>query len=494
MVLLASFLFGSHGFGQEAVERPTESAQEVTPPRTSEVPNAVPSLADAISELRRTIAGYGGQLGVAILDIESGKLLGAHHDRVALNPASNAKVLTAAAALAKLDGSYRFQTGLYGNIQGSTVNTLVLRGHGDPSFRTKDLWEMVQKLKDSGIRRIDGDIIIDQRFFDEDFVPPAFDQQPNEWAYFRAPVSALSLNSNTVAMHIRAGAKGSPATVWFDPPGFVDIDGEVKTIEAGKSQNVILDLSGQGKRLAAKIGGHVPASAQPMRFVRRVDDPMLLAGYALKALLNQAGIVAKGEVKVGSANPRSILAIHRSEPLSALLYEVGKLSDNFYAEMIYKTLGAEKKGRPGTSDGGGEVVSQYLEEIGAMEDGIIVKNGSGLFDANRTTPLALVKVLREAYRNPAISSEFVAHLAIGGADGTLRSRFRNHRSSKIVRAKTGTLASVATLSGYVLDEDGKRPMAFSILVNGVPGKVAASRQAMDRVVEAMIAYRKRTKN
>ena len=463
-------------------------APVAAPQPTSPVPRPIPSLAAAVTEFSKTVASLGGRASVAIVAVDSGELVAADHDRVALNPASNAKLLTAAAALSRLSGQYRFQTGLYGERQGTTVRSLVLRGQGDPSLRTKDLWDMVRRLEELGVKRVEGDIIVDQRFFDEDFVPPAFEQQPHEWSYFRAPVSAVALNSNTVTMHVQAGAKGEAAKVFFDPPGFVDIEGQIQTIDANKPQNVILTLAGNGKRLSAKVGGHVPVASQPMRFVKRVEDPTLLAGYALKALLIKAGIQVQGDVKLGSANPKSVLVMRRSEPLSALLYEVGKMSDNFYAEMIFKTLGAEKKGRPGKSEAGAQVVSEYLAEIGALEEGTIVKNGSGLFDANRVPALAVVKLLRAAYRDPAISSEFVAQLAIGGVDGTLQNRFRDQRAKGLVRAKTGTLNSVAALSGYVFGPNGKEPLAFSILVNDVPGKVGAARQAIDKLVEAMVRH------
>jgi len=117
----------------------------------------VAALAEAASALTRTIAGYGGQLGLAFVDIPSGELLAAANDRRPLNPASNAKLFTAAAALSLLHPSYRFETGLYGQERGGTVAYLVLRGHGDPSLTTKDLMGMVRELKDAGVRRVDGD-------------------------------------------------------------------------------------------------------------------------------------------------------------------------------------------------------------------------------------------------------------------------------------------------------------------------------------------------
>jgi D-alanyl-D-alanine carboxypeptidase/D-alanyl-D-alanine-endopeptidase (penicillin-binding protein 4) len=180
---------------------------------TSPVSNIALPVRDAVAALSRKISEQGGHLGVAILDVGSGDLLAAHADRRPLDPASNAKLFTAAAALSLLHGNYRFETGLYGEQSGSTVNRLVIRGHGDPSLVTKDLWDMVQDLKALGVRRVEGDIFVDQRFFDDAFAPPAFDQQPKEWATFRAPVSAVALNENTLKMTVRPTTAEAPAAV-----------------------------------------------------------------------------------------------------------------------------------------------------------------------------------------------------------------------------------------------------------------------------------------
>src|SRR5882724_4583958 len=245
------------------VAPPTPSGDLTTPVATSP-----PALKEAVAALTHKISDYGGHLGVAILDVQSGDLLAAQNDRRPLNPASNAKLFTAATALSQLHGNYRFETGLYGEVKGASVTKLVLRGHGDPSLVTHDLWEMVQDLKDQGVRRVEGDILVDQRFFDDAFTPPAFEQQPNEWASFRAPVSALALNENTVTMTVRPTAGDTPAAVAFDPPGFVEIEGAVKTTGEGHSENVRLDLAPNGSRLLAHIGGSVPEKERVMSFVR----------------------------------------------------------------------------------------------------------------------------------------------------------------------------------------------------------------------------------
>jgi D-alanyl-D-alanine carboxypeptidase/D-alanyl-D-alanine-endopeptidase (penicillin-binding protein 4) len=455
---------------------------------TTPVPNSPPALKEAIIALTHQISEYGGRLGVAVLDIQSGELLASQNDRRPLNPASNAKLFTAAAALSQLHGNYRFETGLYGEAKGPSVSRLALRGQGDPSLSTRDLWEMVQDLKDRGVRRIEGDILVDQHFFDETFVPPAFEQQPNEWASFRAPVSALALNENTVTMTVRPGMADAPAVVTFDPPGFVDVDGAVKTSAEDHPESVRLELTPSGQRMAAHVGGSIADKDRPVSFVRRVDNPSLLAGYALRALLLASGVAVGGEVKPGGDQIKSLLVIHRSRPLSTLLYELGKASDNFYAEMILKTLGAERQGRPGKSADGADVVARYLKDVGALEEGTIIKNGSGLYDANRVSALGTVKLLRATYRDPAIGSEYVAQLSIGGVDGTLHKRFRDLRDKRLLRAKTGTLEATVALSGYVLAPPGKGAIAFSIIVNEVAGKVTGVRAAVDKCTESIVRY------
>lgn len=454
----------------------------------AQVSDKAPALRAAVQTLAEKVKELDGTAGVAIVDVGTGELLAAYEASAALNPASNAKLLTAAAALAKLRPSHRYLTALYGKVKNGRVGPLVLRGSGDPSLSSADLWELAHSLKGAGVKRIDGDLLVDQRFFDESFVPPAFEQQPNEWAAFRAPVSAVSLNSNTITLTVRPGAKDGAAFASFDPPGFVDVEGSIKTSSEG-AQSITLNLKPSGTRLIAQIGGSIPEPSKPLSFTKRVDNPQLLAGYALKAILAEVGISVAGEVKLGGDKIKApAIAVHRSKPLSALLYELGKQSDNFYAEMIFKSLGLEQKGRPAKAADGAEVVTAFLNELGVMEDGVVVKNGSGLFDANRVTASSLAKLLRASYREPAWSSEFVAQLSIGGQDGTLRSRFRDNKHKAVVRAKTGTLDAVTSLSGYVLAPPGRDPIAFAIMVNGISGKVSSARPVIDRCVAAIVEH------
>jgi len=439
-----------------------------------------PKLEAAVKALVRDRSLKDAAIGVQIVDAETGAVLASSGEHTVLNPASNAKLYTAAAALAILHGSHKYQTTLSGTIKSGAASALVLRGHGDPSLKSEDLWAMVQELKVHGAKRVDGDIVVDQKFFDEQTTPPAFEQQPHEWASFRAPVSAVALNGNTITLAVRPTSPGGRAISAFDPPGFVDVDGTVKTSDEG-ADTVGLELTPNGKRLAAKVSGNVGAEAKLVRYTRRVEDPQLLAGYALKAILEENGLKVHGEVKLGTGG-KTVLVKHESDPLSALLYALGKHSDNFYAEMIFKSLAAESK-RPGKASEAAEILTSWLQKNDLMDSGLVVKNGSGLFDANRTTAHAVTKLLRHAWQDSALKNEFVAQLAIGGVDGTLHKRFLHLKAHRSVRAKTGTLEDSIALSGYVLGPPKKGAIAFSILFNHVSGRGGSARLAADKLVD-----------
>jgi D-alanyl-D-alanine carboxypeptidase/D-alanyl-D-alanine-endopeptidase (penicillin-binding protein 4) len=242
----------------------------------------------------------GGQVGIAVLEVDTGKLLAAVNEHVPLNPASNAKLYTAAAALATLHSEHRYETTLTGKLDGDAVTgSLAIRGFGDPSLSTSDLWDMVQELKSFGVKRIEGDVVVDQRFYDDQTTPPAFEQQPNEWMGFRAPVSAIALDENCITMTVRPTSPGNAARVEFDPPGFIDSDGTIKTAEGGGADTVELALAGNGSRMTAHVSGAVAGDSRVVRFTRRAEDPRLLAGYALKALLERADVKVSGDVKLG---------------------------------------------------------------------------------------------------------------------------------------------------------------------------------------------------
>lgn len=437
---------------------------------------------EAVRDLASDAAKWGGAAAAMVVEIPSGAVLASAGEHAAMNPASNAKLATAAAALRLLGPDHRYLTGVYGKIKGDRVAALVLRGAGDPTLTSADLSEMARGLAARGVRKVDA-ILVDQGAFDDAFTPPAFAQQPDEWAPFRAPVSAVAVDANTVTITALPSEEGKPAIVRIEPAGVAKVTGSVRTTKKSDPEKFGVSTSAAGGALAIKVAGHVPEGGEPVRAWRRLEDPRLAPGYALRAALAAAGIEA-GDVRSGGEKERSLLAAHRSEPLAHVLARLGKDSDNFVAEMVFKSLAAEKKPRPATFDGAADLVTAELRAMGAFEPGSVVANGSGLFDANRTTAASTAALLRSAYLDSRLGPEMVAHLAVGGVDGTLKSRFKPWAKARAVRAKTGTLHAVFALSGYVLPPPGKPAIAFALFVNGAPGKAGPARAGIDRVVDA----------
>jgi len=436
------------------------------------------------ARLRELVEGSGlsaRDLGVSVVDIASGAVLFSHNPAAPLNPASNAKLPTAAAALSALHPEYRWQTAVHGRVDGGAVSGPVfLKGYGDPTLDTAGLFALAHELRADGVRRIDGGVVADDTFFDRVYTPPAFDQKPTEDAAFRANVSALAVNAATVVFRAAPGpSEGAPARITVDPPGSVRITNESVT---GATSALRIGLRFDETGASARVWGTVAAGVRTVSYRKRIENPTLVTGHAFRDALRSVGIRVSDRVVVGTMPPGTpMLASRSSPPLSAVLGELGKNSDNFFAETVFKTIGAEVEGRPGTWARAVSGTQKALVRFGLPAGSVQVVNGSGLYDANRISASQMTTLLRGVYRDPTISNEFVAQLAIGGADGTLRGRLRQAPAARVVRAKTGTLDEVIALSGYVLAPPGRSTVAFAVLANRARGRQAAARELGDSV-------------
>ncbi|MBN2804264.1 MAG: D-alanyl-D-alanine carboxypeptidase/D-alanyl-D-alanine-endopeptidase [Deltaproteobacteria bacterium] len=428
--------------------------------------------------------------GVAVMDINSGEVIYSKNGEKLFNPASNTKIVTAAAALAILGPEYRFTTSIYGKKDGRTINgSLYIKGNGDPSLMSEDLWEMIKELHAKGIRRIRDGIIVDDTYFDGENLPFAFDQQPGEDNKFRTPVGAVSLNYNSLTIQIEPGpAAMSKAKVTFNPPEYAVLVNDTLTSASGAYTPGISSLPFED-RTKVRVWGQIPIGSGSAKYYRRIDNPSLFTGYALKGILTDSGISVGGDVttgKIPSGTP--LLATNISLPLSSILWETGKMSNNFVTEMVLKNIGAANLSSPATWDDATGEVKKLLATWGIKADSYTYKNGSGLFDANMFTPLQFCTILRSAYLDPGVRPEFLSQLATGGVDGTIASRFKGPESKRRVRAKTGTLDDVSALSGYVFDSKGEHPIAFSILVNKASGYVSGARKYQEDIATVIARF------
>ncbi len=218
----------------------------------------------------------------------------------------------------------------------------------------------------------------------------------------------------------------------------------------------------------AKVSGHT------------VDNPALAAAKAFRKALLAAGIAVGGKAVVGGAPGGSpTLAFVRSGPMSALVRRMNKISDNFYAEMLVKHLGAKVRGA-GTTAAGCLVVRRVLAGRNVPLAGVRIADGSGLSSYDRATARAIGALLVSAWRDPAVRTPFFSSLAIAGVDGTLEDRMRTGPARGQVRGKTGTTSRASALSGYA----GTR-YVFAILQNGRPISWTSARRAQDRFAQAL---------
>lgn len=469
------------------IPAPPESVAEVAPPPSSVArPNTAPShlvsrMAPKLEALSSWVKTHKGELGFALRDLGNGRELAGEGAGHAINPASNQKLITAAVALSELGPEYKFHVGVLGKLEGGVAPRLVLRGNGDPTFSYEDLRGFGERLVALGLSKVSGDILVDQSAFDDKYTPPAFEQQPGEWAAFRAPVSAVSLDRNSTTLHVFPTEPGQLARVEFEPPGYVAVQGEVRTEKGKKRDHVGLTLKPNGLLLGAQVSGGIPEGKTVVHITRRIENPEIYAGVVLKRVLTTLGVVVQGDVKRGGEDEVVELVGRDSAKLSELTQQLGKASDNFYAETLFKTLAAVKRGKPGTADNATLVAVDWLKRRNLADDGLKIGNGSGLYDANRVSARMLTRLLETAYLDPTISQAFQEQLAVGGLDGTLRSRFYALRNRRSVHAKTGTLNKVTALSGYVFGPEQQTGVAFSILVAGTSAH-AEIRQRMDALV------------
>jgi serine-type D-Ala-D-Ala carboxypeptidase/endopeptidase (penicillin-binding protein 4) len=462
------------------------ASAETAPP----VPLTEEALRWRLSSLLADPTLVGVQIGALVADVKTGRVLFAHHEALPLDPASNVKLATTAAALALLGPEYRFRTAFYGRREGEHVQgDLYVRGLGDPSLVTESLHALAIDLRAAGVREVEGGLVVDDGFFSP---PPRDDRSADADAGYRAPPAALSLNYNTVRVVIRpAAAGGSSAEVSVVPDSaYFKIMGSVRTAARGAAR-VDLHAVAAGEQTELRFSGRVPAGGETVELRRRVAHPALYAGHTVLRVLAEHDVrVAHPTVRAGE-RPADlpVLASHESDPLSVLIRDVNKFSSNLMADQLLMAIGAERKGAPGTFASGIEAVAEYLRGLGMPERGFHLASGSGLDSETRLDAVTLVALLRAAARDFRYAADFTASLAVAGADGTLAKRMAGSPAERYVRAKTGTLQGVIALSGYAAGAR-REPLCFSILMNGVPDGVDA-RATVDEFASALAAFQSR---
>ncbi len=414
---------------------------------------------------------------VQVTRVHDGKTLFSHQANRHLIPASVSKLPTALCSLELFGPFTSFKTPLLidGKRAGTTIHgDLIIQGVGDPLLINEKLWQMAADLRHMGIRRINGDLIIDNSLFSDEARDRSrrFGQKRSSNAY-DAPVTALAINFNTIpiAIYPNPEARG-PALVNIDPYNLahIKIANRLSTSKKATGSLQVSRMTRKGESTIT-LQGRLSARDSLKKVYRSAGQPTQLAGEQLRTFLQQAGIALSGQIRA-QKTPASAQIIYEIEgfPVAKMIHGLNKYSNNFIADMLVKKLGASF-GKGGSLKAGLEVISSCLNERLPPDPMRRLYTGSGLDPRNQQSAEDLVNLLLFAEKDIAIYPELMASLPISGIDGTLADRFKGSSLAQLrgkIRAKTGTLTSpvtVSSLAGY-LHHPKHGLLAFAIIENG----------------------------
>lgn len=452
-----------------------------------------------------------GNFGYKVVDAASGAVIAERNASHFYTPASNAKLYTTAAALARLGPNYRFETEVRTTGQWSpgqaVVDGLELIGGGDPNLSGRvlpyqvnandgdcltALNELADKLVAAGMREVAGDVVGVATRYPGDSYPDGWTIDDSIYSY-GAPVSALTLNDSTVAITLSPTSERDLAELETQPSlsHFIYLNQVVTTGDSVSSEVHLTRRPGSNEIV---LWGWMGGRAAPWKEDLGVGDPALFASEGLVHALEERGIVVRGSARgvyrdltevgdptheIAPSPHGTLMAVHESPPLWQDIQVTNKISQNLHAEMLLREVGFVTRGI-GTLRAGVDERAAFLQEAGITPDetGFAVDDGSGLARQDLATPESTVLLLQYMWQRPE-RDVWLQALPIGGVDGSLQHRFQNIEGAERVHAKTGSISHVATLSGYIETKD-HRWLAFSAMVNAANGHGADVRDFLDR--------------
>lgn len=498
LILLGALLAGCSSTQQVAPAplQPSEVSSVSAP-----VVQTDQQLSKRLEELLKRPEFATARWGISVLSIATGKIIYEHNGDRLFTPASNMKLYTTAVALDLLGADYLWRTSVYADSdpdQNGTVNgNLVLYGRGAPDFlstTTRDnqnsLDEIVNQLKQRGIKQIHGDVIGDESYFRGDPIGQGWQWNDLQW-YFGAEASALTINGNSTDISVTSATKAGdqPVIAVNDSDNYLQVTNDMKTVAGGGKLKI-----GVHKGLtdnSVRVWGEFPLGGRGYGVNLSVHRPSHWAARLLLTKLKTAGISVSGTARWRDSRQavderfdpqgKKELALVTGKSLGEIAKITNKLSVNLYAELILRTLGRERRALlpepdpPGREFGDDEVgcgiVRQWLTQNGIQATALALHDGSGLSRLNLVTPISTTGLLNAISRT-GTASVFLDSLPISSKDGTLGGRLAS--LSERVQAKTGTLTYDHSLSGYLTTAGGQK-LAFSVICNESTSSANANR-------------------
>ncbi len=411
-----------------------------------------------------------------------GKKLFGENENEKLIPASTLKVLTSAAILHYFSPYEKIKTKFYYTktlTQGVITGDLYAVGNGDPCLISENLWQIASDLKNMGIKKILGQIVIDQNLFIDPFRDSSrISYEEKSTNAYDAPISAFGVNFNTLAVAVAPAEKmGQKALVHLDPYPVDEVYIENSTVTVSHHEGTKLSIerikSPQGIKLL--VSGKISSKDPIKKFYRSIIDPTKTPGNILKAFLLGQGIAVQGKTTSGKLPPDAKeLLTHESIGLGRMVEDLLNFSNNYIADVFLNKLSAEKgTDRQGSFQGGVNLLKKFLQNEIALKEEPFLVDGSGLSRKNRVSAADLAHILVYMSHRFDLFSEFLGAFPIAGKTGSLKDRFTQGQAKIFqgnLRAKTGTLPEgpvVCSLAGYFMSKT-QGLIVFAIIQNGKP--------------------------
>lgn len=415
---------------------------------------------------------------------------------LSVSPASTMKLLTTLVALEELGPVFRWKTRVYAAqaLKKDSLNgNLYLKGGGDPNFTQEKLSTMLRNLRNQGLRKIQGDIVLDRSYFQPerpDVGAPAFDESPD--AYYNVIPDALLVNSNISAFTIDSANQNKIDIRLLTPLDKLVFANHLhfndKPCSAWESEwlpPVVTPL--RKEQLEIRLAGGFPRNCKVTANLNLLDRNQYIA-HMIRNLWQEMGGSWRGQVIDGTTPENAILLTEQSsETLADTIRIVNKHSDNAMARILYLTLGAEASLNPGenTAQAADRRIRNWLARHQISDQGLVLENGSGLSRNERITANQLAGLLQVAAHsnwNP----EFMSSLPIAALDGTMRKRLKGSAADSRARIKTGTLKNSVAIAGYVRDNKDQQWIVVGIINHEQASKAKA---ALDELIQWVAAGR-----
>ncbi|MFC3908945.1 D-alanyl-D-alanine carboxypeptidase/D-alanyl-D-alanine-endopeptidase [Legionella dresdenensis] len=430
-------------------------------------------------------------IGIQVVDLTTGSVLYQRNQARSFIPASNMKLFSDAAALMVLGPDYRFRnqlsTGTAQLQNGVLKGNLYLKLSGDPSFSRDRLASLMSSLKELHLTRIQGNVIIDSSHANVAPYPPGWMASDLTYSY-GAPAAPVMIDANRIIATANPADKpGEPAIVEVDDDsGSIIINNQVKTKEKSAHCGVSFAMD---KDNNLTVRGCVNVGQWAVQQKMAIRNPLKYAQGQVKQQLAKANIVLDGSVQLGKTPYGSmLLATDVSKPISQLMADTLKPSDNLYADSLFLHAADKLNGSPVNWAEAQTLVKKFLQQqTGIDMQQAVLTDGSGLSRYDLLTPTQTVNLLRFLFDRFPLSYEYIAALPVSGRDGTLQRRFRKPNQQDMVRAKTGTMTGIVSLSGYMYTANA-HTLAFAIYINNTPGSSHNVSGKYRYLVDALCTY------